>query len=1060
MAGIDTGTGGFPIDGSVRTYDVGSTVGDEKATPWSSGDIPKGAPPKDLSRGTKRTLASYLSSTTQGKTNSSPTSVPNSYPISHNPGDDPREVRITDEKGYPVPPTVTREDQPHYSDLPSGRSHGAINANILRGRQESQQGLTVDGNSLLRDAAPGGRNTPPDNVGGKFPPMQTTAPSPVISQYYGDPSQISKSVIYNRFNNARPFGATTDLSTSQFAARYPLGNSLDPESPDRNISYGRLAQIGSALSQGASLELGSFDPGNNPTGGSAQAAALLPGTTQLGVERIDRESLTARRIIDELTSEGIDEDILIDPARLSWGNLNNVQDQYSGISNFGMQLLAVALLVAMAIVVTLMSLLFSIPAGSTTPKEKDALGRYPYGAYRSDSSTADYGGVAGILKAILSGKFNLWRMLGMSPTRVEMKQCLPVGALTFFGMSPDNDVSLGEMASAIATDGAVAVASSPGYYAIMARSVSRSFLTIGDAFAGVGSAFGSGLTAGIKQLLEVIDVLRNSKFMRAMNIFCQLGDRVIYNTSEEDDLAIGAGKKFLTKIDRARNIDAASRSRVGAGAGVSPLTLAWAANRSPDLFIVPVSILKAGTVNGIEAPGLSPSLLPDDVSEGGSKSKSVWLESKRIPTEMRERLEDDLEAEYVPFYFHDVRTNEIVSFHAFLDSLEDGFSANYEPSDGIGRVEQVQTYKDTKRSISFSFWVVATSPADFDVMWTKINKIVTLMYPQYTEGRTLVSQDGETVIHAPFSQTIGASPMVRIRIGDLVRSNYSKFNIARLFGFMSPGTKIDGSELSPASDEDALTSSKIHSTYSDVYVAGNTFFTVPGVTLARPAEKSGVGVSLPIGSGAEPSTDPTLTLPVGLVLKIEKTIKDDRGDDVFVCVVEKASGDDAPDMSSDARAGLSDDYSSKDSPDANVMGKSYVFHQTELRMTPSTWKKYAAKIKADMGDPNNFQYTDSFKDLLSDEDGKGNAITRSFRSSGGKGLAGFINSMGFSWRMDSNWEVGMGVEEGRKAPKMCKVSVSFSPFHDIVPGLDHQGFNRAPVYPVGLQYGRRSRSPK
>jgi hypothetical protein len=62
--------------------------------------------------------------------------------------------------------------------------------------------------------------------------------------------------------------------------------------------------------------------------------------------------------------------------------------------------------------------------------------------------------------------------------------------------------------------------------------------------------------------------------------------------------------------------------------------------------------------------------------------------------------------------------------------------------------------------------------------------------------------------------------------------------------------------------------------------------------------------------------------------------------------------------------------------------------------------------------------------------------------------------------MDSNWEVGMGVEEGRKAPKMCKVSVSFSPFHDIVPGLDHQGFNRAPVYPVGLQYGRRSRSPK
>jgi hypothetical protein len=27
--------------------------------------------------------------------------------------------------------------------------------------------------------------------------------------------------------------------------------------------------------------------------------------------------------------------------------------------------------------------------------------------------------------------------------------------------------------------------------------------------------------------------------------------------------------------------------------------------------------------------------------------------------------------------------------------------------------------------------------------------------------------------------------------------------------------------------------------------------------------------------------------------------------------------------------------------------------------------------------------------------------------------------------------------------------MAFIPIHDIAPGLDHEGFNRAPIYPVG-----------
>jgi hypothetical protein len=74
---------------------------------------------------------------------------------------------------------------------------------------------------------------------------------------------------------------------------------------------------------------------------------------------------------------------------------------------------------------------------------------------------------------------------------------------------------------------------------------------------------------------------------------------------------------------------------------------------------------------------------------------------------------------------------------------------------------------------------------------------------------------------------------------------------------------------------------------------------------------------------------------------------------------------------------------------------------------------------------------------------KSNAISRSFRSTGGKGLAGFIDSINFDWYSSTTWDI----EE--KAPKMCKVTISFTPIHDISPGLDSNGYNRAPIYRLG-----------
>ena len=65
----------------------------------------------------------------------------------------------------------------------------------------------------------------------------------------------------------------------------------------------------------------------------------------------------------------------------------------------------------------------------------------------------------------------------------------------------------------------------------------------------------------------------------------------------------------------------------------------------------------------------------------------------------------------------------------------------------------------------------------------------------------------------------------------------------------------------------------------------------------------------------------------------------------------------------------------------------------------------------------------------------------------GMGLAAVVTQLQFTW-MDSLWGAGDD-GPGNRAPRSCKVQMSFEPIHDIVPGIDHEGFNRAPIYPVG-----------
>ena len=94
-------------------------------------------------------------------------------------------------------------------------------------------------------------------------------------------------------------------------------------------------------------------------------------------------------------------------------------------------------------------------------------------------------------------------------------------------------------------------------------------------------------------------------------------------------------------------------------------------------------------------------------------------------------------------------------------------------------------------------------------------------------------------------------------------------------------------------------------------------------------------------------------------------------------------------------------------------------------------------------DPTEDDINNMYNRLFGDK----NPIMRSFETTAGRGLAGVITSLNFDWGLNDtiNWDTR---NFGHKAPKGCKISIAFTPIHDITPGLDSDGMIRAPVFNV------------
>lgn len=611
--------------------------------------------------------------------------------------------------------------------------------------------------------------------------------------------------------------------------------------------------------------------------------------------------------------------------------------------------------------------------------------------------------------------------IGIRDTNHNFAACVDRGIDVFFGLIDTSEptstskvtstigTAAGALESAKMTGKTFAkVARSPGYYAIVCRQILKSGNSLAqqsiDVFDDVspGTAF--------QDFLDFSDHLKSSKIIAALNLFAGLGDIALRmeNINKDSNVGLGQLGDFLTSDDGivsfADNNLEFTKKNVGLtrvakgrvdGKRANGFLSKDGRRQTISTSLIPSALLMPQTLSKVrEITG--DKLLTDvsihqlhklDSADAIELRTMISNRSGRIDADIANKIEEQLESEYMPFYFRDMRTNEIIAFHAFLKSLNDNYSVKYEETNAYGRVDPVMTYSNTRRSISMQFIIAAMGPRDYDEMWLKINKLVTLIYPQWSNGRQVqLGKQGKFI--QPFSQVPSASPLIRIRLGDLFKSNYSQFALARLFGAGTNQFTIGEQSVktAPQPNDSPPTSglAKIHG------LAGRAEFDYGAKVLYTPSMFTGPGDASNVG-GHKHAIITGLRSPLTNKYQI-KLLESDLEIDV----------------------------------PPSELAEITVTKGLEIPQKPK---------------PAAVSQVQKQKEFFSTKE---NSIFRAFEENKGKGLAGVITSLNFDW-LDAVWEIN----EGSKAPQWCAVNIEFQPIHDIAPGIAADGSNRAPVYNVG-----------
>ena len=569
--------------------------------------------------------------------------------------------------------------------------------------------------------------------------------------------------------------------------------------------------------------------------------------------------------------------------------------------------------------------------------------------------------------------------LNLPDTDFRLNECFEEGLPQVLGFDLSFGVSLD-------TARRSPIFTAPGFYSSLSRRVVGDVANIGRAFGNINSPL---------TVVEALANLRDSLTFGIVRVAVALGNALLLRkrgrTFKNPDTMPLPGRdsygfRGLYAIDRV------GRSRLEDGRRLST-----SLRDLPSAFLPPATVRNRLSMASVE-----------------DKFQSSLLDRNEGNEAMLNALQRELEKEYVPFWIQDMRTGEVAAFHAFLDSFTDSFSTSLEQTATSGRMDDVLSLNKTTRTVSVDFFLVATHPDEHDYLWWIVNWLTTLVYPQWSEG--IEVGEGRT---SPFGRVPTASPLVRIRLADLWRSNAGSESLSRLLlseSVLREAQRVDiEGEFNGQTLLRNLGNPTNLSAGQDYRLFPGTYKIRSGGSLGSAFQRFGAQIrsAFSVGGANEPD-----------VLKLYET------------AAFQYSG--TEDGKPYGRLGSLDEGSFVDGGITVFVEPADLQEFSTVELTGAERTLIAQTgTPAQSGTPP-IQARSPLEDSL---------FAQALRKGALDGLAGMISS----FEVDYNWQQGFGLEAtpGSRAPIGVKITLSMQVIHDIQPGKDSLGNNRAPIYPVG-----------
>lgn len=136
--------------------------------------------------------------------------------------------------------------------------------------------------------------------------------------------------------------------------------------------------------------------------------------------------------------------------------------------------------------------------------------------------------------------------------------------------------------------------------------------------------------------------------------------------------------------------------------------------------------------------------------------------------------------QYMISFLH-VPSNTTVHFKAFVTEYNENYACSWSPTEVYGRTDPIQTYKGTKRSVSLSFDVPASSVGEAYENLGRVSKLVQMLYPTYSPNEI-----GSGMI-------IGQAPLIRVKMMNLITNERTAEDpdMDNIYGMLGLQGKLD-----------------------------------------------------------------------------------------------------------------------------------------------------------------------------------------------------------------------------------------------------------------------------